>query len=77
MDTIDLVILDLIMPEWSGQQVYHELKRINPEVNVLLASGFSIEGEAERLMNEGVRAFVQKPFRKRKLQDTLKQLLDA
>jgi PAS domain S-box-containing protein len=57
-----LVILDMIMPEMSGGDVFDELKRINPAVKVLLASGYSLQGQAREIMNRGCTGFIQKPF---------------
>jgi DNA-binding NtrC family response regulator len=56
------VILDMIMPETGGGEVFDELKRINPEVRVLLASGYSMQGQARTIMNRGCTGFIQKPF---------------
>jgi PAS domain S-box-containing protein len=59
---IDIVLLDMIMPGLSGSEVYDELKKHNPGIAVLLASGFSINGQAGELLQKGVQGFVQKPF---------------
>ncbi|MBN2809254.1 MAG: PAS domain S-box protein [Deltaproteobacteria bacterium] len=61
-NNIDLVILDMIMPEMSGAEVFSLLKEINPDVKVLLASGYSVEGQAARIMAQGCNGFIQKPF---------------
>ena len=61
-EQIDLVILDLVLPQMSGKEVYHRFKKINPAVNVLLSSGFSIAGQAEELLGCGCRGFLQKPY---------------
>lgn len=56
------VVLDLVMPRMSGEQVYIELKKINPEVKVLLASGMLNDDRIEKLsVNEGC-LFIQKPY---------------
>lgn len=61
-EEIDLVILDMIMPEMNGAEVFAKLRDINPEVRVLLASGYSVEGQAARIMAQGCNGFIQKPF---------------
>ena len=61
-DRISLVILDMIMPEMGGGEVFDQLKRINPRVKVLLASGYSMQGQAREIMNRGCTDFIQKPF---------------
>ena len=58
---IDIVILDKIMPEMNGLEVFRELKKIEPDVKVVLASGYS-EEQAQDLLNEGVKAFIRKPY---------------
>ncbi|MEW5725149.1 MAG: PAS domain S-box protein [Thermodesulfobacteriota bacterium] len=59
---IDLVVLDLIMPGLGGGEVYDRLKAMNPGVRVLLASGYSLDGEAEEILRRGCDGFIQKPF---------------
>ncbi len=59
---IDLVILDMIMPEMSGAEVFAKLKELNPKVKVLLASGYSVEGQSAKIMAQGCNGFIQKPF---------------
>jgi len=59
---IDMVILDLIMPGVGGAEAFDQLKAINPNVKVLLSSGYSINGQASSLMKRGCSGFIQKPF---------------
>ncbi|MGD2029141.1 MAG: PAS domain S-box protein [Desulfobacterales bacterium] len=59
---IDIVILDMIMPDMGGGETYDRLKKINPEIKVLLSSGYSIDGQASEIMNRGCNGFIQKPF---------------
>ncbi len=61
---VSLVILDMVMPVLGGKDTFLIMKEINPSVKVILASGYSIEGEAQALLKNGVRGFLQKPFRK-------------
>ena len=61
-DRIDLVILDMIMPGMSGAETYGKLREINPSVRVLLSSGYSMNGEAEKIMQSGCSGFIQKPY---------------
>lgn len=75
-DDIDLILLDMIMPEMTGAQTFDQLKAINPEVRVLLTSGYSEDGQAADILRRGCRGFVQKPFRvnvlSQKIQDALR-----
>ena len=59
---IALVILDLIMPKMTGVDVFRELQRIDPNVKVLIASGFSHADIAEEIMKAGAVGFIKKPF---------------
>ncbi|PQP32840.1 oxidoreductase, partial [Desulfobacteraceae bacterium SEEP-SAG10] len=59
---INIVILDMIMPDMGGGETYDRLKKINPEIRVLLSSGYSIDGQASEIMNRGCNGFIQKPF---------------
>ncbi|MDP2861569.1 MAG: PAS domain S-box protein [Desulfobacterales bacterium] len=59
---IDLVILDMIMPDLSGNIVFEEMKEIDPDVRVLLSSGYSITGQAAEIIKKGCCGFIQKPF---------------
>ncbi len=62
MDQVDLVILDMIMPDLGGSQVFERLKEMNPKVKVLLSSGYAVNGEAKKILEKGCRGFIQKPF---------------
>jgi PAS domain S-box-containing protein len=72
----DLVILDMIMPGLSGAETYRRLKAINPKVNVLLATGYSEDGQAREILDEGCKGFIQKPFNLEQLSTIVRDLLD-
>jgi|WetSurMetagenome_2_1015567.scaffolds.fasta_scaffold113379_1 two-component system, cell cycle sensor histidine kinase and response regulator CckA len=59
---IDLVILDLVLPKISGKETFLKMRSIDPELKVIIASGYSIEGEVQEMLELGVRGFLQKPF---------------
>ncbi len=61
-DKIDVVILDMIMPEMGGGVTYDRMREINPDVKVLLSSGYSINGQASEILTRGCNGFIQKPF---------------
>lgn len=73
---IDLVILDVIMPGISGGETFDRLREINPEIRVLLSSGYSINGEAQKILNRGCNGFLPKPFRMRELAQNVRKMLD-
>ncbi len=59
---IDIVLLDMAMPKLSGKETYKVLKKINPEIKVLLASGFRQDQRVEETLEMGVNDFIQKPY---------------
>ncbi|MGD8242062.1 MAG: PAS domain S-box protein [Desulfobacterales bacterium] len=59
---IDLVILDMIMPDLGGGEVYDHIRDIQPDVKAILATGYSIDGEAARILKRGCDGVIQKPF---------------
>jgi len=50
------------MPEMGGGDTYDKLKDVNPDIKVLLSSGYSINGQASRILSRGCDGFIQKPF---------------
>jgi PAS domain S-box-containing protein len=76
-DKIALVILDMIMPELAGDRTFEALREIDPEVKVLLSSGYSIDGQARRILDRGCNGFIQKPFTLRDLSEKLKEMLNV
>jgi len=75
-ETIDLVILDMIMPDMSGGVVFDKLREMNSKVRVILSTGYSLKGQASDIMSRGCRAFIQKPFRIEELSQKVRQVLD-
>ncbi|MBS3918935.1 MAG: response regulator [Deltaproteobacteria bacterium] len=74
-DSIDLVLLDIIMPHMGGGEVFDRLKEVSPEVKVLLSSGYSIDGEASKIMARGCDGFIQKPFDIMQLSQSIRAIL--
>jgi two-component system cell cycle sensor histidine kinase/response regulator CckA len=72
---IVLVILDIVMPGMGGSEVYRELRNLMPDVKVLLCSGYSIQGEADRLIGNGASGFIQKPFSLSSLEQSINEVL--
>jgi CheY-like chemotaxis protein len=73
---IDIVIMDMIMPGMGGGETFDRLKRINPNVKVLLCSGYSINGQASKIMERGCDGFIQKPFTLKQLSAKIRDVLD-
>lgn len=72
---IALVILDLSMPGLTGQETLVQLQTINPEVKVLLSSGYSEIEVSGRFAKLGVAGFLQKPYNALQLINTVKKYL--
>ena len=77
MDDIGLVILDMIMPGMSGGETYDRLKEINPDMKVLLSSGYSVTGQAREILDRGCNGFIQKPFSLKDISQIIRELLDS
>ncbi len=73
---IDIAILDMIMPEINGKETYRYLKKINPHIKVLLSSGYSINGQAQEILDNGCDGFIQKPFSLNELSKKMREILD-
>lgn len=72
---IDLVILDMMMPRLDGHQAFKIMHDINPDIRAILSSGYSINGKAQSIMDEGVKAFVNKPFSRKDLAGAVEEVL--
>ena len=75
-DKIDMVILDMIMPGVGGGEAYDRMKEINPNIKVLLSSGYSINGQATEILERGCDGFIQKPFNMKQLSRSIREILD-
>ncbi len=75
-DNIDMIILDMIMPDMGGSEVYDKIKAIDPEVKVLLSSGYSVEGQATEILKRGCNSFIQKPFNIKSLSGKIREVLN-
>ena len=72
---IDLVVLDMIMPEISGSLVYDRLREIKSDVTVILSSGYSMDSRARELLKRGCGGFIQKPYTIEQLAEKIKQVM--
>jgi PAS domain S-box-containing protein len=76
MNNIDLIVLDMIMSGMGGGDTYDQLKEINPAIKVLLSSGYSINGQAQEILDRGCNGFIQKPFNMKELSKKIEGILD-
>ncbi len=73
--SFDLVIIDMIMPKLGGRDCFRELRKINPRLKAILSSGYGINGKAQEILDDGVMAFIQKPYLMDQLGRIVKQAL--
>ncbi|MBW1785997.1 MAG: PAS domain S-box protein [Deltaproteobacteria bacterium] len=73
---IDMVVLDMIMPDMSGGAAFERLKEMDPAVKVLLCSGYSEDGQAKEIMSHGCNGFIQKPFNLMDLSQKVRDILE-
>ena len=76
-DKIDMVILDMIMPDMGGGETYDRMKEVNPDIKVLLSSGYSINGQATEILKRGCNGFIQKPFSVMELSQRIREVLES
>ncbi|MFZ3047660.1 MAG: response regulator, partial [Desulfatirhabdiaceae bacterium] len=73
---IDLVLLDLIMPGMDGGMTFDHIREIQPDMPVILSSGYAVNGHADRIMRRGCNGFIQKPYNLSELSQKIRKALD-
>jgi two-component system, cell cycle sensor histidine kinase and response regulator CckA len=73
---IDIVIMDIVMPKTGGEELYDKLKKINPEIKVLLSSGYDFNGLAGKILSCGCNGFLRKPYNIKTLSQEIRKILD-
>jgi DNA-binding NtrC family response regulator len=74
-EKVGMVLLDMIMPGLCGEEAFQKFKAIDPRIKILLCSGYSIHGEASRIMEQGCNGFIQKPFTIKELSTKVQQVI--
>jgi len=74
---IGLVILDFFLPVMDGDAVFYELRVLNPEVDVVLSSGFAEQQKINAMLGQGLRGFIRKPYSSQTLLAQVRSTLDA
>jgi CheY-like chemotaxis protein len=72
---VSLVLLDLTMPVMSGEETLRQLQLVNPEVKVLLTSGYNEVEAVQRFAGKGLAGFIQKPYTAAALAEKVKEVL--
>ena len=75
--TIDAVVLDMMMPDMGGEEVYAEIRSIRPGAPIVVSSGYTREDVTSRLASEGPVTFVQKPYQPAALTAALRAVLEG
>jgi len=75
-NTIDVVLLDMTMPRLGGEDTFSELCRINPNVKVILSSGYNEQDATNRFTGKGLAGFLQKPYTPKQLSEKLADIFD-
>ena len=76
-DQIDLVVLDYVMPGMGGREVFETLRQIDPDVRVLLSSGYSSNNQVAHMLKNGCKGFIQKPYDAVRMARKIREILDA
>ena len=74
---LDIAILDIVLPDMWGNELYPRLKKARPLMKVIVCSGYSIDSPAQEILNAGAQGFIQKPFSLAPLSAKLKETLET
>ena len=74
-DEIVLVLLDMTMPQMNGEETYRELRRLYPDVRVVLSSGYNEQDATDQFAGKGLAGFIQKPYSPTALLDRIRDAL--
>lgn len=75
LEEVDLVVLDMTMPRMSGEETFHQMRRLKPAVKVLLSSGYNEQEATNRFTGKGLAGFIQKPFAPSLLRQKIRTIL--
>ena len=73
-ERINCVILDLTMPHMDGEQAFRELRRLRPDIKVIMSSGYNEQEVTQKFVGKGLAGFIQKPYKLSVLRDALKKI---
>jgi len=75
-DRIALVILDVLMPGMGGYRCFQELLKINPQIKVIISTGYSVTGKVKETLESGAAGFIEKPYQVRDLLKIVREVID-
>lgn len=73
---IAVVVLDIVLPDMDGREVFRRIREIDPEAQVIISSGYNQERDASDLLDEGALLFMQKPYRIASLVGTVGEVIE-
>jgi len=76
-NSIDLVIIDMIMPDMTGRDLFDRLKEKNPRIKTLLSSGYSLNEQAQNILDRGCDGFIQKPYNITQLSEIIRIIINS
>jgi len=76
-DHIDLVVLDMILPDENGAATYKVLKRINPDIKVLVSTGYGTDENVQQILNDRQNGLIQKPFKFKQFTSKVETILSV
>ncbi len=74
-NSISVVLLDMIMPKKGGQETFHEIRGLKPDVRIILQSGYFRDETIDTLLEEGARGFLHKPYDLDQVSETINRVL--
>jgi CheY-like chemotaxis protein len=75
LEAVDIVILDLVMPDLGGAEAVDGIRKINPHVKIMLSSGYGRDGNTNEIM-KNCNGFIQKPFSMQQLSEAIQAVMD-
>jgi len=76
-ETIDCVLLDMVLPGMDGGEVLGVMRELKPDVRVILCTGYALKGTVDEMLREGVVGVLRKPFQIEELSSALRTALDS
>ncbi|MGD9274167.1 MAG: hybrid sensor histidine kinase/response regulator, partial [Desulfobacterales bacterium] len=73
---IDLALLDIILPDMGGKDIYPRLLASRPNLRVIVCSGYALNGPAQEILKQGAQGFIQKPYTMAALSEKLSATID-
>lgn len=72
---VRLVLLDMTMPKWDGEETFREMRRVCPDIRAVLTSGYNEQTATSRFAGKGLAGFIQKPYGFTELRDVVRRVL--